>query len=374
VGYFGDTRLSGDSLQRAELHSGRYVAMTGKYDASTKTVKAEMIFLRNEWTNVRSGSGLILNMVSSGPDPVFRVDGYLVRLIRLVDISFHSGLKELSDVGPGTMLQYKGQLGKDGILAAQHASFTRVKHAPSRVSPSHGSEASDSAAQQATLSSEDKQHTWKLIPQDDPLQKRVARIGMSLLPAYQREMANNNPAKLDLRFYVIDDESMRSGYALIDKQMILIPKQAAERLQNDSQLAAVLAEAVAQKLQILQGVSVTDGTGLAAGLGSLAAGVVLLGTPVMAIGVASQMLPAKYRGEPTEESPGRKQRDRIALGLMADAGYDPHQAPEVWRLLAPLHPVPDPQSLPYPTRSESQLNVLAIQYDTRTTPVAAAPQ
>jgi hypothetical protein len=371
VGYFGDTRLSGDSPQSAELHSGRYVAMTGQYDRATKTVKAERIYLRDEHKEERSGSGLILRVISSGPEPVYRADGYLVSVKSTAKIYFHSGLKELSNAGSGTILQYKGKLGKDGILVAQYASFTCAKHRPGSVSSSSGSGSPDSAALSTTLSSEDKQHTWKLIPQNDPQQQRIARIGMSLLPAYQREMANNNPDKLDLRFYVVDDEKIRNGYTLIDKHVILIPKQAAERLQNESQLAAVLAEGIAQKLQIAQGVKITD-TGLAA-LG-ITASVAIFGAPIAAIGLAASIVPSKYKGEPVEESPVRKQRDRIALGLMADAGYDPHQAPEAWRLLANERPRPETQSMPYPTRSESQLNILAILYDPHTTPVTAGPQ
>ncbi|MFP5267020.1 MAG: hypothetical protein ACLGQU_06605 [Acidobacteriota bacterium] len=32
-----------------------------------------------------------------------------------------------------------------------------------------------------------------------------------------------------------------------------------------------------------------------------------------------------------------EERGRISMGLLADAGYDPRQVAEAWRLLAPKH-------------------------------------
>jgi hypothetical protein len=57
-----------------------------------------------------------------------------------------------------------------------------------------------------------------------------------------------------------------------------------------------------------------------------------------------------------------EQRGRIALALLADAGYDPRQAPEAWRLLDPKHAPADPSALAYPSRSGYQLGILNLQY------------
>ena len=58
----------------------------------------------------------------------------------------------------------------------------------------------------------------------------------------------------------------------------------------------------------------------------------------------------------------REQTGRIALALMADAGYDPWQAPETWRLLAPKKLPGDVKALPYPDRAGYQLGILNLQY------------
>jgi len=377
VGYIGDKVLQSDTPLRAELRPGAYVEVAGNYDAHTRTAKAVTVCIYNERTKTRTGNGLILRVVSAGPEPVYRADGYQIRINSSSSVSFHSGLKRLSDVGPDTMLRYKGKLGKDGILEATRAQFTRIAGKPEIVSPSQSSEAPNSAAHtnggamQGSAPNEDKLQMWHAIPPDQPLQQRVARIGLSLVPAYMSEKAGNNPSKISYRFYAVDDEKMRSGYSLIDKHIILIPKQAAERLQNDSQLAAVLAEGIAQKLQT-QVITAGDVAESAAGVA--AAGGMIFMTPFAIAGYATYLIPAMHKGEQVLETPIQDQRDRIALGLMADAGYDPHQAPEAWRLLAPVHPALDPQSLPYPLRSEYQLNVLITLYDPHTAPVATVPQ
>jgi hypothetical protein len=52
----------------------------------------------------------------------------------------------------------------------------------------------------------------------------------------------------------------------------------------------------------------------------------------------------------------------MALQLVADAGFDPWQAPEAWRLLAPKDPPRDVQSIKYPRESKYQLSILNLQY------------
>ena len=57
-----------------------------------------------------------------------------------------------------------------------------------------------------------------------------------------------------------------------------------------------------------------------------------------------------------------EQRGRMALALMADAGFDPWQAPEAWRMLAPIDFPKHPSKLKYPERSKYQLEILQLQY------------
>jgi hypothetical protein len=65
-------------------------------------------------------------------------------------------------------------------------------------------------------------------------------------------------------------------------------------------------------------------------------------------------------------------RGRVALGLLADAGYDPWQAPEAWRLLAPKELPANTAKLKDPARSAYLKEILGLEYKKGTTgtPVA----
>jgi len=138
-----------------------------------------------------------------------------------------------------------------------------------------------------------------------------------------------------------------------------------ERLKNDDQLAAVLAEAVAFTLQ-RQGPKIKERLPL--WLAEDAA--VMAVWPVlgleMDLGGEEKATKALVKME--------EQRGRIALALLADAGYDPWQAPEAWRLLAPKHLPRNLDSLKYPSRSGYQLGILNLQYKKTTNAARAATQ
>ena len=92
--------------------------------------------------------------------------------------------------------------------------------------------------------------------------------------------------------------------------IILVPHQVVERLQNDSQLATVLADGMARALERQQ--YRTQGERKVAWLVG---------------GMSSEMA---IRTEEKEQS------GRVSLALLHDAGYDIDQAPVAWWLLDPI--------------------------------------
>jgi hypothetical protein len=138
-----------------------------------------------------------------------------------------------------------------------------------------------------------------------------------------------------------------------------------ERLATDDLLAAVLAEGVAFGLQQQSAKLITEyhailGAGLAAEVGLLAVPGGFLaadfGTSIAVNRIDLRM---------------QEQRGRMALAMMADAGYDPWQAPEAWRLLGPKRVPARGDTLKYPNRSGYQLGILDRQYSK---PQAGAPR
>ena len=72
--------------------------------------------------------------------------------------------------------------------------------------------------------------------------------------------------------------------------------------------------------------------------------------------VGGQIMMNKY------ERVTNEQRWRVALQLMADAGYHPWQAPEAWRLAAPGKLPADTSTLKYPDHSGYQFAILNLMY------------
>ena len=85
---------------------------------------------------------------------------------------------------------------------------------------------------------------------NDAMQARVEEIGNSLVPDYQRALPGSDPAKIHFRFQVVDNKHFCGLLAACEAYampggIIQVPHQISERMQNDSQLAAALADAIA---------------------------------------------------------------------------------------------------------------------------------
>jgi hypothetical protein len=125
-------------------------------------------------------------------------------------------------------------------------------------------------------------------------------------------------------------------------------------MQNDDQLAAVLADGVAFDLK-RQLFTMSSLDFLA--LGSEAAMFIPPFPAGYIAGWVAEGVIGHEMGVKLVQEIGR-----TALQLTADAGYDPWQAPEAWRILAPKDPPKDIQSLKYTPEGKYQLEILKLQY------------
>ena len=381
IGHIGDKVLSNDGPIRAELRVGAYVQVmqiVGDFDEKTRTATADRVFIRNEQATVRTGKGRILRVVSAGSEPVYSADGYLIRIGSKASESFNLGTHTIADVGLDTILEYKGKIGADGILDAKRVTFTRygVKAEALSASQSNPIQNSNGGASQTSAP-----------PSDDVLQKRVARIGASLVPAYMRQSSEYEPYRFEVlglkddapAAYAPGNKKFMSGYVVADKRSISVPKPVVERLQDDNQLAAILAEGIAQTLQIRPTVHGAKEIAQAT-LGSALVGAAIVTDPLtllmfaVDVGMVADLAPAKKKPVLIIDDPVLAQKDRMALQLMADAGYDPHAAPEAWRIIAFQNAKGDLQAQPYPLRSGYQFNIIATQYQSHTAAVSGAAQ
>jgi hypothetical protein len=352
-----------------------YVEVVFKELGQSIPTTAATVLIRDDSKQKLSGTGVITRVVSPVPDAVFEADGYLIHITSSTQLEFQGDIGSLAEVSTNTWIHFSGKRGKDGILEAAKAQFIPAKPTQlkavknievaavkTRPSGDKGnamtSEATGTAA--TTADGADLQQDeqlkigfgrWHTLPADQPLQQRVHRIGMALVPAYQREMAGDNPSKIHFRFFAVDNNGLRGATCLLDGA-ILVSKQTVERLSSDDQLAAIIADGVACNLQ------------------RQIARTVIAGRKDMAFGVASMFVPGlgisamsiAAMSASKEEFAMQAEQLRIALALMRNAGFDPWQAPEAWRLLDTKELPANLASLQYPYASCYQIEILNLQY------------
>jgi hypothetical protein len=197
---------------------------------------------------------------------------------------------------------------------------------------------------------------------DQAMQERVRRVGMKVIPEYQKQLPDDSPSKIHFRIYVVDEPVFREDIECVEG-LILVPRQVVERLASDDQLAAIMANGVAYSIEAQSARLRTEILEIE---GAEFAGDVVGGfVPGVNVGTVVGGLVANHEIEKRM----REQAGRIALTLMADAGFDPRQAPEAWRLLAPKKLPKDLASLKYPSRAGYQMGILRLE----TEPPQASP-
>jgi len=320
-----------------------------------------------------SGVGVIDQVITSGPEPVYRADGYTFRVSATTKVRFRDGLRALNEVGTNKLAEFAGVRIISGEIVATKVEFARLKLPKRTPGPTDlqwttfppGSKIDaykgiGTAAMDLPEEDEGGWCGWYPLSQDAALQERVRRVGLRVVPQYQRDLPDDDQAKIPFRFYVVEGTYRRSAI-FCGNGLVLVPLVAVVRLTSDDLLAAVLAEGVAGVLQQQaedgRPYSVKDAADLALSANG--------GAVAMGVLVTEQLRTGRI---------WENGRGRMELALMADAGFDPHQAPEAWKLLAPERLPKDPTKLKEPERSRYLLDFLKVQDTPAAAPSIAAPQ
>lgn len=369
--WYGGKAKKGGFVPADMLRVGMYVKATG-YEKN-HILGATSVLIQDDADQQFKGSAVVVKVIAAGAEPVFQADGYRIRIASETKSTFLGDLKNLADVKPNTWVRYEGRRDPDGTLVAAKAEFSPAKPLKVRIVSGtveyniafrpKGSKTNDLTA--LSLGG-DRVYGgavriglyWHKISEDRQLQERVNRVGMGLIPAYQKQMADDDPAKIPFRFYAMDGRRIHDVTGT-PVGLVLVPQQMVARLKTDDQLAAILADAVAfdmeqQGARLAKTNAAIGGSGLAIDAVGFAVPVVgVAGLPAM---IGFQKAADKINIELTE------QRGRVALALMADAGYDPWAAPEAWRLATAKKLPAKKKILPYPLISGYQLSMLTLQY------------
>jgi hypothetical protein len=377
-GAMGTETTSSDSPLRKELRVGAYVQVSGLNSDWPRPFVADTVMVHDLHAMKVAGLGVILRVIHPAPDALFEADGYIVHIVPSTKVSFAEGVSSLAAVAENSWIHFSGGRNKDGVVEADRAQFLPAKptkfkaakdleivsvktrpagavgNAPAVVAKGTLVTPEDGSALEHDQQVKIGLGRWRTLPADQPLQQRIHRIGMALVPEYQRKMPETDPSKIHFRFFAVEDNRLRTDISMLDG-VVLIPRQIVERFSSDDEVAALLADGIACNLQrqtarIVAGNRIVLSTEITADI----AGAFVPGLGMLAF--AGEGAAEKQADELAAE------RLRMALALMQDAGFDPWQAPEAWRLTDPRKLPADPSKLKYPDESCYQLSILSVQY------------
>jgi hypothetical protein len=266
-----------------------------------------------------------------------RADGYRIQITGNTKVEWGPPLQSIADVKAGDWIKYKGKQDAAGVLVAASAQI-----GPNSIGSGEEKLRAEKDYDPSAVPADARQNYLKDVftlegfdPRrfapfrNDEMQARIEKIGASLVPAYQRSLPKSDPARIDFRFQLIDSKRFRDARAL-PSGIILVPHQVVERMQNDSQLAAVLAGAISGALERQEyREKGRQKAAIATSLGG--AFVPYARSSLVSAGIYSEEAILEMEVE---------QRGRVSLALMRDAGYEIDQAPLAWWLLDSEKPEP----------------------------------
>ena len=199
--------LNGPKKSPAELRQalgvGTYVHVIGDKDNGTHTVTARQVKVRND-SDKLSGVAVIDRIDSRDPLLMFRADGYNFQLPVDAEISFKGDITGAAGVDTGTWIRYEGNRDTSGELVITKAEFIKPKPRKPTGDPAKYAQVTDfppgsridlDGSFRIKLKAEKTDDTpggvcgWYPVPDVPAVQDHVRRVGMRLVPQYQRDLA-----------------------------------------------------------------------------------------------------------------------------------------------------------------------------------------
>ena len=350
------------------VHLGQGMTVWGEWDKKRHIIATSQIELAAPPAHDLNGAAVIDALPTATDDDdapgtlVVRADGYQIRLNQETDITWVDPLHGFADIKPGNWIEYRGTRAADGLVVATSAvlrpAIFTAEELNDRGNYQYDPAATPAAARQGALSQTFKGIDPKRFPayNNAPMQQRITDIGEKLIPSYQLALPDSDHAKIDFRFQLVETSVWWDATPL-PSGIILVPHELVERMQNDSQLAAVLADSIASILEKQDfRTQSTARAVLPEVLINAAASARATGAQVAGLGSGSRE---------DASTKALDQSGRVALGLMNDAGFDIYQAPIAWWLLSRKKAAPF-QEMPMPRRAAYLYQTLGQNWINRT--------
>lgn len=327
----GQDAIIADPSLANSLSVGEAVQVFGKKNRHEHTLAAKKIIVQPN-TSGLNGLAVIQSVTRVKDGVVLEADGYHILIGAKTKVQFHAPLTQQNAPAATQWVAYSGKLQDDGLLHASHASYgnfvlnrrARKIIEDNKITLNPPDFAANKNGELVIPHLVKAPHGGKgNIPADPAMQQRIQAIGQRLIPAYLRNLAKDDPQKINFRFYAIDDKALHGAVAT-QTGIVAISVQAIRALQSDSQIAAVLAYGMAS---VIEWQTVTVQPKQASAVALIALGGMPFVGPVASLAMEGGGLQQMHSAavEMIE------QNARVSLSLMHDAGFDINQAPAAWQ-------------------------------------------
>lgn len=238
-------------------------------------------------------------------------------------------LESLDQVEPGVYMTYKGQEDFSGRLVASDIVFVKNEKTKQEMQLWQKLRIKEKESKKSNSFDTMKiaGEKYKVLPEDE-IQDYVNDLGRSLVPEYQKQLPDDDENKIPFRFVVINEREINAGaYAT---GTIVINHDVFNYLENEAQLAFLLSHEIAHTTQehTVRQLNHKKKTRTWLRIGAVASYAMGYGLLAQTFAATEQAMAVGYARSI------ENQADRIGLANMINYGYDPREAPRLWKVAA----------------------------------------
>ena len=341
-------------FQLEDIRIGVELEIRGQLNETTGDLRAQSITVDLEQFKSHKVTGIVsarphgLTHAIDGWSGRFFADGQTIEVLRSTEVVFRPTAREkkqtekgspdvpptqplvsLDEIEPGMILTYEGKRDrKTGHILADRVEFSRNDLDDGEAKLWKSLKTSVKAAQGFTPGELkiDKVGKFKLL-NSEKVQDYVTGIATRLIPMYQSGLPTADPRRIPFQVHVVENDAF-NAFAT-PNGIIVVHTGLIELLENEAQLAAVVGHEVAH--------STHEHTWRASQadkkkrIGLQIAGAVAAGFGQYDLANLASMIEGAIRNGYSRGL--ENQADRVGLQAMIAAGYDPRQAPAVWKLV-----------------------------------------
>jgi hypothetical protein len=338
-----------------DVRVGTELEIKGEYNESTGELKAKSIKVFLDDTKKVKRTALLEKMPSleksnAGWKGTLFVDGQRVVVAETTTMTLRpnkgekkqakkdkteleaEGVKvtSLDGLNLDTFVHYEGIRQKDGTILASKIEFRHAELEEGeaklwkQLSPKvKAADYMSSKAGQLKVANQ----RYKLLPSKEA-QEYVSKLGESLVPDHQKELAAGDPLKIPFQFYLVEDKSFNAS--AYPNGVVIVHSGVFDVCENEAQLVFILSHEITHSIEkhVWQEHEYHKKALTALRIG----GAIGAGFGGQSIANLTNMVEAGIRNGYARSL--ENQADRVGMEWMLASGYDIREAPRAWKAVS----------------------------------------